>query len=138
MFVVDEVAAAAVRDALERGGELSAVAELRRGFPLITDNADARRCVRAIASWNPWHRRSPDCGDTGHTPMGDQIVSSSIAGTLHQEAKVRGASPTWIVTTGGSARPGPATHPWSSRFGWTRMIVPDECLILPRFRGHGV
>jgi len=53
MFAVDEATAAAIRDALERGGELSAVAELRRHFPLITDNADARRCVRTIASWKP-------------------------------------------------------------------------------------
>jgi hypothetical protein len=53
MFTVDEVTAEAVRIAFERGGELSAVAELRRHFPLITDNGDARRCVRAIASWKP-------------------------------------------------------------------------------------
>jgi hypothetical protein len=53
MFAVDEATAAAIRIAFERGGELSAVAELRRHFPLITDNGDARRCVRAIASWNP-------------------------------------------------------------------------------------
>jgi hypothetical protein len=53
MFAVDEATAAAIRDALESGGELSAVAELRRHFPLITDNEDARRCVRAIASWKP-------------------------------------------------------------------------------------
>jgi len=53
MFAVDEATAAALRDALESGGELSAVAELRRHFPLITDNGDARRCVRAIASWKP-------------------------------------------------------------------------------------
>jgi hypothetical protein len=53
MFTVDEATATAIRNALERGGELSAVAELRRHFPLITDNEDARRCVRAIASWNP-------------------------------------------------------------------------------------
>ena len=53
MFAVDEATAAAIRIAFERGGELSAVAELRRYFPLITDNGDARRCVRAIASWMP-------------------------------------------------------------------------------------
>jgi hypothetical protein len=53
MFAVDEATAAAIRIAFERGGELSAVAELRRHFPLITDNEDAGRCVRAIASWKP-------------------------------------------------------------------------------------
>jgi hypothetical protein len=35
--------------------------------------------------------------------MGDQIVSPSMAATLHQEAKGRGGSPTWIVTTGEAA-----------------------------------
>jgi hypothetical protein len=53
MFAVDEPTAQAIRDALEQGGELSAVAELRRRFPLITDNTEARRCVRIIAGWTP-------------------------------------------------------------------------------------
>jgi hypothetical protein len=53
MFVVDEATAAAIRAALQQGGELSAVVELRRHFPLITDNAEARRCVRTIAGWKP-------------------------------------------------------------------------------------
>ena len=53
MFVVDEAAATASRTALQQGGELSAVIELRRHFPLITDNAEARRCVRTIAGWKP-------------------------------------------------------------------------------------
>ena len=36
--------------------------------------------------------------------MGDrQIVSPSIAATLHQEVKGREASPTWIVTRGEAA-----------------------------------
>jgi hypothetical protein len=51
MFMVDEEAAAAVRRAWDEGGELSAVVELRRHFPLITDNANARRCVHAIVGW---------------------------------------------------------------------------------------
>jgi hypothetical protein len=53
MFVVDEATAAAIRAALQQGGELSAVIELRRHLPLITDNAEARRCVRTIAGWKP-------------------------------------------------------------------------------------
>jgi hypothetical protein len=59
MFAVDDAAAEAIRIAFERGGELSAVAELRRHFPLITDNAQARVCVRAIASWNPLPMKLP-------------------------------------------------------------------------------
>jgi hypothetical protein len=53
MFAVDEAAIEAIRRALDEGGELSAIVELRRHFPLITDNAQARLCVRAIASWQP-------------------------------------------------------------------------------------
>ena len=53
MFTVDEPTAEAIRLALDKGGELSAVVELRRHFPLITDNEHARSCVRAIASWKP-------------------------------------------------------------------------------------
>ena len=51
MFVVDEEAAAAIRRAWEEGGELAGVVELRRHFPLITDNAQARPCVRTIVAW---------------------------------------------------------------------------------------
>jgi hypothetical protein len=53
MFVVTEVEAAAIRAAFDRGGELSAAVELRRLFPGITDNAQARECARAIATWKP-------------------------------------------------------------------------------------
>jgi hypothetical protein len=53
MFCVDEVAAKAIRRAYEEGGELSAAVELRRCFPGIVDNANARRCARVIASWTP-------------------------------------------------------------------------------------
>jgi len=53
MFAVNEPIARAIRDALEQDGELSAVTELRRWFPLITDNTEARRCVRIIAGWRP-------------------------------------------------------------------------------------
>jgi hypothetical protein len=53
MFTVDEPTAEAIRLALDKGGELSAVVELRRHFPLITDNEHARSCVRAIATWKP-------------------------------------------------------------------------------------
>jgi hypothetical protein len=53
MFAVDEATIEAIHRALDEGGELSAIVELRRHFPLITDNAQARLCVRAIASWQP-------------------------------------------------------------------------------------
>ena len=53
MFTVDDAAAKAIRRAYEEGGELSGVVELRRHFPLIQDNENARVCVRSIASWKP-------------------------------------------------------------------------------------
>jgi hypothetical protein len=52
MFVVDEETAAAIRRAWEEG-ELAGVVELRRCFPLITDNTNARMCVRTIVGWRP-------------------------------------------------------------------------------------
>ena len=53
MFSIDEPTADAIRHALNESGELAAIIELRRHFPLIGDNAQARLCVRAIASWGP-------------------------------------------------------------------------------------
>jgi len=51
MFAVDEATAFAIRQACQDGGELSGVVELRRHFPLITDNARARLCLQMIMSW---------------------------------------------------------------------------------------
>ena len=45
MFVVTEAEAAAIRTAFEQQGELSAAVELRRLFPGITDNVQARECA---------------------------------------------------------------------------------------------
>jgi hypothetical protein len=53
MFVVTEADAAAIRAAFDRGGELSAAVELRRLFPGVTDNVQARECARIIAGWKP-------------------------------------------------------------------------------------
>ena len=53
MFVVDEATAAAIRKAYDESGELSAMIELRRHFPGIADNENARLCVRSIVSWQP-------------------------------------------------------------------------------------
>jgi hypothetical protein len=63
MFVVDEPTAEAIRRVWEAGGELAGVVELRRHFPLITDNARARLCVRAIVGWGP--RSAPDQEPSG-------------------------------------------------------------------------
>jgi hypothetical protein len=53
MFVVTEADAAAIKEAYETGGELSAAVELRRRFPGIIDNATAREQARRIAGWTP-------------------------------------------------------------------------------------
>jgi hypothetical protein len=45
MFCVDEQTAEAIRKAYDQDGEFSAVMELRRRFPGITDNENARLCV---------------------------------------------------------------------------------------------
>ena len=60
MFIVDEKASEAIRRAWDDSGELSAVVELRRHFPLITDNAQARLCVQTIVGWT--QRPVPDQG----------------------------------------------------------------------------
>jgi hypothetical protein len=53
MLVVSEKAATAIRTAYEQEGELSAAIEVRRSFPGIIDNAEARACARTIAGWKP-------------------------------------------------------------------------------------
>jgi hypothetical protein len=53
MFVVTEADAEAIRAVYHQEGELSAAIELRRRFPGITDNAQARACARTIAGWTP-------------------------------------------------------------------------------------
>ena len=53
MFTVDDATAKAIRLAYEEGGELAAVIEFRRHFPLIHDNELARSCARIIAGWTP-------------------------------------------------------------------------------------
>ena len=51
MFLVSEDDAAAIRAAVDRAGELGAAVELRRRFPGISDNVEARRCALTIVSW---------------------------------------------------------------------------------------
>jgi hypothetical protein len=53
MFTVDESTADAMRHAYENDGEFSTVVAVRRHFPGVADNANARLCVRAIAGWKP-------------------------------------------------------------------------------------
>ena len=57
MFIVTEADAAAIRAAFDKGGELAAAIELRRLFPGIVGNEQARECARTIASWKPLPER---------------------------------------------------------------------------------
>ena len=53
MFCVTEAEAAAIRAVYLQDGELTAAIELRRLFPSIPDNAQARVHARMIAGWQP-------------------------------------------------------------------------------------
>jgi hypothetical protein len=53
MFMVTEADAAAIRAIFEKDGELSAAIEVRRRFPGVADNVEARACARTIAGWQP-------------------------------------------------------------------------------------
>ena len=53
MFNVSEAETAAIRAAFDQGGEWAAAVELRRLFPGVTDNAEARECAWTIAAWRP-------------------------------------------------------------------------------------
>jgi hypothetical protein len=60
MFMVPEAVAEVIRRTYEESGEFAAAIELRRHFPGITDNEDARRCARTIAGWT-----APPPGSSG-------------------------------------------------------------------------
>jgi hypothetical protein len=66
MFVVTEAEAAAIRAIYQQRGELSAAIELRRLFPGITDNAQARECART----------SPACSRCGRWAAEAAAVTS--------------------------------------------------------------
>jgi len=51
MFAVDPVTADAIRQAFNKEGELAAVVEFRRHYPLLANNENARSFVHAIAGW---------------------------------------------------------------------------------------
>ena len=53
MFAITEAEAASIRAVYQQRGELSAAVELRRHFPGIPDDAQARKWARVFASWKP-------------------------------------------------------------------------------------
>jgi hypothetical protein len=78
MFAVDEVTAEAIRNTMQTGGELSAVSELRRSFLLITDNAEAKRGVRIIASSKPLLLAKPIRGRRPRYPLRRDVPAGDV------------------------------------------------------------
>ena len=70
MFPVTKAEATAIRDAFHQRGEHSAVIELRRLFPGVTDNRQAWEGGRMIAGWGRLSRIS-----RGHP---DRIVATKV------------------------------------------------------------
>ena len=77
MFSVTNAEATAIRDAFHQHGELSAVIELRRLFPGVTDDRQARECVRMIAGWG---RLKPDQSRPSGSSRRDEGVNHFIPG----------------------------------------------------------
>jgi hypothetical protein len=82
MFVVTEADAAAIRTSYEQEGELSAAIKVRRLFPGIADNAEARACART-------HRRVETAARSG---LSDYLVTTVGAG-LGRRSPDRNSSP---------------------------------------------
>ena len=94
MFVVSDAEAAAIRAVYEQRGEFAAAIELRRLFPGVTDNAQARECARTIAGWRPLRpvKRCPRRrGYGGSADTGRLLVTlGSFAGQPQQHIAMAG------------------------------------------------
>ena len=113
MFVVSDADAAAIRAVYEQSGELSAAVELRRLFPGITDNTQARECARTIAGWKPLPLRPvkrmpkpPRLQPGALTGAGRRSWRSpgSVAARTSSRGRGRASQP---VSGGAPGRPGP-------------------------------
>lgn len=61
MFMVSIEDSTAIRDAYANHGELAAVMELRRLYPIFVGRDDAAQVARSIASWRPPAEAKPTC-----------------------------------------------------------------------------
>ena len=102
MFVVTEAEATAIRAAYDQGGEFSAAVELRRLFPAILDNEQARDCARTIVGWKPLAMPQ----ETPEMSTQDQIIDAVMARALHADAIRTHPLVAWIVTRDEIAYPG--------------------------------
>ena len=71
MFSISDKDIAAIQSAFERGGESSVTIELRRIFPGIPHNAEARRITFIIAGWGSISETRPTSGWTVSPPPRD-------------------------------------------------------------------
>ena len=78
MFTVSEEELAAIRTAFDQGGEFAAAVELRRRFPGITDNGQARQCARVIAGWTPLTLPPRPIVELGRLPKGTAAAKVEI------------------------------------------------------------
>jgi integration host factor subunit beta len=99
MFVVTEAEAAALRAVYEERGELSAAIELRRRFLGITDNVQARACVRSIVDWQP-PQPGEQAAETAAVASGAVMTKAELVEELAaSNPHLRRADVEMIVTT---------------------------------------
>jgi hypothetical protein len=112
MFSVSEAEAAAIRTAFEQGGEFSAAAELRRLFPGITDNGQARECARVIVGWTPLPPRPPRLRRREALKRPPRRRAGTPRGPDHSRwwPAVAGRERITAAPGGGVVRKKPATH----------------------------
>lgn len=103
MFIVSDADAAMIRAAYDQGGEFSASVELRRLFPGIQDNEEARDCARTIAGWKPLAQPPQETPDM---PDQDQIIDAAMASALQADAIRTQPLVAWVVTRDEVTYPG--------------------------------
>ena len=106
MFVITETDAATIRAVFSQEGELSAVIELRRRFPGVTDNAKARACARSIAGcYLECHMRRSrvPCRSTSTTQL-DATLLARLAGGQSQAFAGRASQGSHRTNRHGSRR----------------------------------
>ena len=118
MFVVSESEAAAIRTVFEQEGEFSAAIELRRRFPGIADNEQAREQVRTDCRLDA-AARDPAFGDAIASHP-DPLAAARFDGSAPGSA----TAPPWPPRPS-LRRPGRVHRIWiePSSIGWISEIV---------------
>src|SRR3954469_8508214 len=103
MFAVDELTAEAIRRAWDEGGELSGIVEFKRHFPLISDHAKARECVRIIAGWQKRPPQPPQAARPGARSPGRPSAWRATTNSMRRWEQDR-QPPDWIARGCGRAQ----------------------------------